>query len=71
MKAGVRNQIEAEVVDIKKGEVMSQVKVKLKNTSAVPMSSVMTVESLDEMNLKKGDTVRVLVKAVNVTLIKE
>lgn len=71
MKAGVRNQIEAEVVVIKKSEVMSQVKVKLKNTSAVPMSSVMTVESLDEMNLKKGDTVRVLVKAVNVTLIKE
>ena len=71
MKAGVRNQIEAEVVVIKKSEVMSQVKVKLKNASAVQMSSVMTVESLDEMNLKKGDTVRVLVKAVNVTLIQE
>jgi len=25
MKAGVRNQIEAEVIEVKKGEVMSQV----------------------------------------------
>ena len=35
------------------------------------MASVMTLESIDDMGLKKGDKVRVVVKAVNVLLIKE
>jgi molybdopterin-binding protein len=34
------------------------------------MASVMTIESLKELGLKKGDTVEVVVKAVNVLLIK-
>jgi hypothetical protein len=31
----------------------------------------MTLDSLDELGIKVGDTVRVAVKAVNVMLIKE
>jgi molybdopterin-binding protein len=34
------------------------------------MGSVMTLESLKELKLKKGDEVEVIVKAVNVLLIK-
>jgi molybdopterin-binding protein len=34
------------------------------------MASVMTLESLDELGIKKGDDVEVIVKAVNVLLIK-
>jgi molybdate transport system regulatory protein len=34
------------------------------------MASVMTIESLKELGLKKGDKVEVIVKAVNVLLIK-
>lgn len=35
------------------------------------MSSVMTLDSLDELGLKEGDKVKVVVKAVNVLLVKE
>jgi molybdopterin-binding protein len=69
MKYGARNQLEAEVLEIKKGTVMCQVKVKVRAPGT--MSSVMTLESLKELRLKKGDRVTVLAKAVNVLLAKE
>ena len=68
MKYGARNQLEAEVVEIKKGAVMCLVKVQV--LAPAPMASVMTLESLDELGLKKGDRVKVLAKAVNVLLAK-
>ncbi|HVE40764.1 MAG TPA: TOBE domain-containing protein [Planctomycetota bacterium] len=68
MKVGARNKIVGKVTEIKKGSIMCQVKVEI---PASAMSSVMTVDSLDEMGLKKGDAVQVVVKGVNVLLIKE
>ena len=38
--------------------------------AASRMASVMTIESLKELGIKKGDTVEVVVKAVNVLLIR-
>ncbi len=70
MKFGARNNIVGEVVAIKKGEVMCQVDVKLKGTD-FQMSSVMTLDSLNGLELKKGDTVRVIAKAVNVMLARD
>ena len=69
MKYGARNEIVATVKSIKKGEVMCQVDVA--DIVAGKMSSVMTMESIEEMGLKEGDKVKVVVKAVNVLLIKE
>jgi len=60
MKVGARNQIVGKVVEIKKGSLMSIVKVEV----SVPtrMASVMTIESLKEMGIKKGDKVEVVVR---------
>jgi len=69
MKYGARNEITATVKKIKKGEVMCQVDVG--DIIANKMSSVMTMESIEEMELKEGDKVKVIVKAVSVLLIKE
>jgi molybdopterin-binding protein len=69
MKYGARNQLIGKVVEIKRGTVMSQIKFSSPADSS--MSSVMTLESLDELGIKKGDTVRAVVKAVNVLLVKE
>ena len=68
MKVGARNRIVGKVTEIKKGAVMCQVKIEIPASS---MSSVMTMDSLEEMSLKKGDSVQVVVKGVNVLLIKE
>jgi molybdopterin-binding protein len=68
VKVGARNQIIGTVTDVKRGSVMCQVKV---DVPASKMASVMTIDSCDEMALKKGDKVQVVVKAVNVLLIKD
>jgi molybdopterin-binding protein len=70
MKHGARNDLPAEVIAIKRGAVMCQVDVKLVGTD-YKMSSVMTLDSLDSMGLKVGDTVKVLAKAVNVLLTRD
>jgi molybdate transport system regulatory protein len=69
MKAGARNKVSAKVTSIKKGDVMSLVKLEVK----VPcnMASVLTTESLDELQLQVGDEVSLLTKAIHVLLVKE
>jgi molybdopterin-binding protein len=64
MKYGARNQISAKVTDVKRGDVMSLVKFEV----AVPaaMASVITTESLDDLAMKPGDTVRLVIKAIHV-----
>jgi molybdopterin-binding protein len=68
MKVGARNRIMAKVEEIKKGSIMCLVKVSIPDPSH--MASVMTLESLEELGIKKGDSVEVIVKAVNVLLVK-
>ncbi len=68
MKVGARNRVIGEVKSISKGQVMCLVKVAIPEPSN--MASVMTLESLEEMQLKKGDKVEVIVKAVHVLLVK-
>ncbi len=67
MKVGARNRIIGKITDIKKGTLMCLVKVEV---PASKMASVMTVESLEELGVKKGDEVEIVVKAVNVLLMK-
>ncbi|MDD3731399.1 MAG: TOBE domain-containing protein [candidate division Zixibacteria bacterium] len=69
MRYGARNQIIGKVTGIKKGDIMCQVLLDIPAKSI--MHSVMTMESLKELNLKKGDRVKVVVKAINVLLVKE
>lgn len=68
MKIGARNRLDGEVVEIKKGSVMCQVRVRI---AGGQMESVMTIDSVEDMGLKVGDKVRVAVKAVNVLLLKD
>lgn len=69
MKYGARNNIVGKITRIKKGSLMCQVDVGVNGT--IDLSSVMTIDSLKGLGVKKGDTVRVIVKAVNVLLVRE
>jgi molybdopterin-binding protein len=69
MKFGARNQLIGKVRGIKKSGLMCEVNLDIPERSS--MSSVMTLDSLKELKLKKGDKVRVIVKAVSVLLVKE
>lgn len=68
MKTGARNDLKGTVTSIKKGDVMSLIKFEV--TAPSKMASVITTESLEDLGLKVGDTVELLVKAVHVLPIK-
>lgn len=69
MKYGARNQLAGTITEIKRGGVMAHVK--LDATAEGSLSSVLTLESLEDLGINEGDKVKVIVKAVNVILVKE
>jgi len=68
MKHGARNSITARVTSVQRGDVMSLVKFDV--TLPAEMASVLTTESVEDMALKVGDEVRLIVKAVHVLPVK-
>lgn len=64
MKYGVRNDLKAVVKSVKKGEIMAQAKFTLEGP--VDLTAVITRDSMEDLDLKPGDQVRLLVKAINV-----
>jgi molybdate transport system regulatory protein len=69
MKYGARNKITAKVVSVKKGDIMSLAKFEV--IPPIQMASVLSTESVEEMGLKVGDQVELIVKAIHVLPVKE
>ena len=68
MKHGARNQISGKVTSVKRGDVMSLVKFAV--TTPAEMASVITTESVEALDLKVGDQVQLIVKAIHVLPVK-
>lgn len=68
MKYGARNKITAKATSVKRGDIMSLVKFEV--TTPAQMASVLTTESLDELGLKAGDQVELIIKAIHVLPVK-
>ena len=68
MKLGARNAIRGTVTSVQSDKIMSLIKFTV--NGPVDMASVITTESLEEMGLKQGDTVELVVKAIHVLPIK-
>ena len=68
MPISARNQLEGKVVEVKLGEVMAHVVVKIGKNH---IESVITRRSAEELNLKKGDKVTVIIKSTEVMLQKD
>lgn len=69
MKYGARNEVTAVVTSVIRGEVMSLIKCNV--DSPAQMASVITSESLDHLDVKVGDRVKLIVKAVHVLPVKD
>lgn len=69
MKYGVRNSLKATVTKVKQGDVMSQVECKL--TELGSLTSILSTDSVRDLNLKDGDQILLLVKAIHVIPVKE
>ncbi len=68
MKVGARNQLRAIVRTVKSGDIMSLVKFQVE--APAEMASVLTTESLEDLGLKEGDEVILMVKAIHVMPVK-
>jgi molybdopterin-binding protein len=67
MALSARNQLKGEITKITLGDIMAHVVVKVgKNT----IESVITRKSAEDMKLKKGDSVEVVIKSTEVMLRK-
>jgi molybdopterin-binding protein len=69
MKYGARNNFRAKVKSVKKGDIMSLVKFDV--TGPFEMASVLTTESVEELALKPGEEIHLIVKAIHVLPVKE
>ena len=68
MKLSTRNIFKGKVVDVKEGMVMSKVKVDIGGGNIV--TAIVTVEALQELGVKVGGEVSVLIKATSVMVGK-
>ena len=68
MTLSARNQLKGTVEDIQLGNVMAHIVVRVGDNL---VESVITRRSVEEMALKKGDAVKVVIKSTEVMLQKD
>ena len=68
MALSARNQLTGKVKEIRMGDIMAHVTVKVGQNL---IESVITRTSAEELNLKKGDPVRVVIKSTEVMIQKD
>ena len=68
MEISARNKIKGTIEEITLGSVMAKVKINIGNENVI--SSVVTIESVTDLNLALGDTVYAIVKSTEVMIGK-
>jgi molybdopterin-binding protein len=66
MKLSARNVLKGQVVDVKKGAVAAQVRVDIGGGNVV--TSMITVDAVEDLCIRQGDQVSVVIKATEVML---
>ncbi len=69
MKTSARNQLQGKVISVEKGDVASVVKIQIDVPATV--TSLITTESVRDLDLKKGDVVRAMIKSSSVMILKD
>ena len=68
MSISARNQIKGKVVEVTLGDIMAHVVVRVGKGQ---LESVITRRSVEQLKLKKGDKVKVVIKSTEVMLEKD
>jgi molybdopterin-binding protein len=68
MPISARNQLEGKVVEVTLGDIMAHVVVRVGKNQ---IESVITRRSAEQLSLKKGDKVTVVIKSTEVMLEKD
>ena len=67
MSVSIRNHLKGTIKEIISDKVMSEIDIK---TAAGPITAIITTRSVKHLKLKKGDTVRAMIKATEVAVEK-
>jgi molybdopterin-binding protein len=67
MRISARNRLVGTIIEVKLGDIMAHVSVKVGDNV---VESVITRRSAEEMNLRAGDTVAAVIKSTEVLLEK-
>ncbi|MBN1134871.1 MAG: molybdenum-dependent transcriptional regulator [Methanosarcinaceae archaeon] len=67
LKISARNQIAGKVIDVEDGDVISKVKIEIQPTL---ITSVITREAVEKLDIKKGDKVLAIIKSTEVMIGK-
>jgi molybdopterin-binding protein len=65
MKLSARNVLKGKVVEVKKGAVAAQVRV---DVGGNVLTSMITVDAVEDLGIKHGDPVSVVIKSTEVML---
>ncbi|NOR60463.1 MAG: LysR family transcriptional regulator [Methanosarcinales archaeon] len=68
LKITARNQMQGEVIDVEQGDVISKVRILIE---PVVVTSLVTKEAVDKLDIKKGDEVYAVVKSTEVMIGKK
>ena len=68
MEISARNKMKGTIEEITLGSVMAKVKINIGNENVI--SSVITIDSVTDLELKVGDTVYAIVKSTEVMIGK-
>ena len=69
IRISARNKIEGVITKIEKGTVASTVKIEI--SKSANLTSMITKEAVEELNLKEGDKVEAVIKATEILILKE
>ncbi|GKT11003.1 molybdopterin-binding protein [Desulforhabdus sp. TSK] len=69
MKLSTRNVLKGKVLEVKEGMIMAKVKVDVGSGNVI--TALVSMEAVQELNVKVGDAIHVLIKATSVMLAKE
>jgi molybdopterin-binding protein len=66
VKLSARNVLKGKVVDVKRGAVAAQVRVEIGGGNV--LTSMITVDAVDDLEIRQGDQVSVVIKSTEVML---
>ena len=69
MEISARNVFEGKIENVEVGAVMANVKIKIESPELI--TAIITKESVEKLDLKKGDTVSAIIKSTEIMVGKE
>jgi molybdopterin-binding protein len=69
MKISARNVFEGKIKNVEVGAVMANVKITIESPALI--TAIITKESVEKLDLKKGDTVSAIIKSTEIMVGKE